>query len=199
MGDAGQQGDGAESRTEPVAEQGPVRRPQGGCPQPTPLAALHTRLRHGPCLGAAASAFPAPGWMPTQPGCLPLRRVHFRSLNAQNTPVPRLASGGALIPGGSVQWGKTAGSEPARPRGSESPHPGGRWASDPTSEFQGPRGEGDTNAWQSVCVLVPQLHTSAPPPPPHETMPLQGFCLLSRLSPSTWHTAGLQQRKTNSH
>ena len=36
MGDAGQQGDGAESRTEPVAEGGPVRRPQGGCPQPTP-------------------------------------------------------------------------------------------------------------------------------------------------------------------
>lgn len=164
-------------------------------------AALHTRLQHSPCLGAAASTFPAPDRMPTQPCCLPLRRVHFRSLNAQDTPVPQPASGGALIPRGSMRSkGKMARSEPARPRGSESPHLGGLWASDPTSEFQGPRGEGDANAWQKVHVFWSHGCTPLPPLPlPHETMPLQGFCLLSQLSPSTWHTAGLQQRKTNSH
>lgn len=201
MGDAGQQGDGAESRTEPVAEGGPVRRPQGGCPQPTPLAALHTRLRHSPCLGAAASAFPAPGWMPTQMGCLPLRRVHFWSLNAQDTPVPRPASGGTLIPRGSVRSkGKTA-------RDLSQPGPGdlspltqvGFGHRIPPVSSKGLRvKETPTPGRKCVCPGPTAAHLS-PPPPPHETMPLQGFCLLFQLSPSTWHTAGLQQRKTNSH
>ena len=195
MGDAGPQGDGAESRTEPVAEGRPVRRPQGGCPLPTPLATLHTRLRRSPRLGAAASAFPAPGRMPTQPGCLPLRRVHFRSLNAQDTPVPRPASGGALIPRGSVRSkGKTARSEPARLRGSESPHLGGLWASDPTSEFQGPRGEGDANAWQKVCVFWSHGYTPLPPDPcPTRRCPSRA----SVFSPSLALAPGTQQVFSN--